>query len=325
LVLGPGWQQQACFDHQGCGEAAGSLMGTDTELVILFADVVGSTRLYERLGDAAARDLVSICVGLMRGATEQHGGKVIKTLGDEIMASFADCDSALDAAVQMQTEIHAHPALAVDGQQVAIRIGAHFGPVVVEARDVFGTTVHTANRMTSQAKASQIIITEGLHHRLSQEWRSVSRQVDVSVPRGLHGEIGVYEVLWQQEDVTSMLPGIATITEHHRPFRIRLRYRDREILLDDRQRSVLTVGRGDDNDLVVRGSLVSRLHARIEAGKHRFMLVDQSTNGSFVRSESGEETFVRRDSMPLKGRGRIGLGQPVEPGAVYVVEFDCED
>ena len=300
-------------------------MGKDSDLVILFADVVGSTRLFEALGDEAARDLVATCVGVMRRATEQHGGKVIKTMGDEIMATFSDCDSALDAAVQMQTEIHAHHALIVDGQQVAIRIGAHYGPVVVEARDVFGAAVHTANRMTSQAKAGQVIITDGIYHHLSPEWKGVSRQVDVSVPRGLHGEIGVYEVLWQREDITSMLPAIATITEHHRPFRIRLRYRDREIVLDDRQRPTVTIGRGDDNDLIVRGQFVSRLHARIEAGKNRFMLVDQSTNGSFVRSDAGEETFVRRDSMALKGRGRIALGEPVEPDSMFIIEYDCQE
>ena len=131
---------------------------------------------------------------------------------------------------------------------------------------IFGSAVHTANRMTSQTKAGQIIISETIYMRLSPEWQGVTRQVDVSVPRGQHDEIGVYEVLWQGEDVTSMLPAIASITERHRPYRIRLRYRDTEITLDDRQRANLTMGRGDDNDLVVYGNLVSRLHARIEAG-----------------------------------------------------------
>jgi class 3 adenylate cyclase len=300
-------------------------MGKDTELVILFADVVGSTRLFENLGDEFARDLVAICVGTMRHATEQHGGKVVKTMGDEIMATFEDCDGALDAAVQMQTEIHAHPGLVVDGQQVAIRIGAHFGPAVIEPRDVFGAAVHTANRMTSQAKAGQIIITDAIYRRLASEWQGVSRQVDVSVPRGQHGEIGVYEVLWQREDVTSMLPAIATITEQHRPFRIRIRHRDHEIILDDRQRASLTIGRGDDNDLVVRGNLVSRLHARIEAGKNRFALVDESTNGSFIRNSKGEDSYVRRDSAALKGSGLIGLGQPPEPGSIHTLEYFSDD
>jgi len=300
-------------------------MGRDTELVILFADVVGSTRLFDELGDEIARDLVAVCVGVMRQATEQHGGKVVKTMGDEIMATFEDCDSALDAAVQMQTEINAHPTLAVGGQQVAIRIGAHFGPVMIEPRDVFGATVHTANRMTSQAKAGQIIVTDAIHSRLAPEWQGVARQVDVSVPRGQHGEIGVYEVLWQREDVTSMLPAVATITEQHRPFRIRIRHRDSECVLDDRHRTSLKIGRGDDNDLVIRGNLVSRLHARIEAGKNRFVLVDESTNGSFIRTAQGEDSYVRRDSASLKGSGLIGLGQPPEPGSVHTLEYFTEE
>jgi hypothetical protein len=57
-------------------------MGKDIELAILFADVVGSTRLYELMGDLRARDMVTICIDCMRSATDQHQGTVIKTMGD---------------------------------------------------------------------------------------------------------------------------------------------------------------------------------------------------------------------------------------------------
>lgn len=300
-------------------------MGRDRELVILFADVVGSTRLFEVLGDARARDVVATCVDLMKRACEQHSGRVIKTMGDEVMATFDASDDALDAACQMQTEISAHPDLQVEGQHVSIRVGAHYGRVVEEERDVFGAAVHTANRMTSQAKAGQIIVTDGLVKRASAEWRDAVRMLDVAVPRGQQGEVGVYEVLWQRGEATSMLPAIATLTEHHKPFHIRLRYGDKEITLDDRQRPSATIGRGEDNDLVVKGNLVSRLHARIEAGKNRFMLVDQSTNGSFVHTSKGEDAFVRRDSLPLVGSGVIGLGRAPEPDSYHTIEYFCDD
>ena len=300
-------------------------MGKDKELVILFADVVGSTRLFEMLGDLTARDKVAICVDIMRSATERCGGAVVKTMGDEILATFEDCDKAMDAAVQMQVAIEAHPELDVGGQQIAIRIGCHFGPVVLETRDVFGAAVHTANRMTSQAKAGQIIITDSIFARLSDEWRAISRQVDVAVPRGQQGEVTIYEVLWQHGDTTSMLPMIATITEQHRTFRIRLTYLGEELVLDDRERSTATLGRGQENDLVIKGNLVSRLHARIEAGKNRFMLIDESTNGSFVQGVNGDDAFVRRDAIPLKGKGVIGLGRVPEPQSYHTVEFSCEE
>ncbi len=300
-------------------------MGKDKELVILFADVVGSTRLFEVLGDITARDKVAICVDIMRGATEHCGGAVVKTMGDEILATFEDCDKAMDAAVQMQVGIEAHPELDVAGQHIAIRIGCHFGPVVLETRDVFGAAVHTANRMTSQAKAGQIIITDSIFARLSDEWRAISRQVDVAVPRGQQGEVTIYELLWQHGDATSMLPAIATITEQHRPFRIRLTYLGEELILDDRERATATLGRGQENDLVIKGNLVSRLHARIEAGKNRFMLIDESTNGSFVQGQNGDDAFVRRDAVPLKGKGVIGLGRVPEPQSYHTVEFSCEE
>jgi adenylate cyclase len=300
-------------------------MGQEQELAILFADVVGSTRIFEILGDIAARDKVSACIEIMRRSTEQHGGSVVKTMGDEILATFENCDAAIDAAVEMQTAIAGHPDLEVEGQQVTIRIGCHYGPVVLETRDVFGAAVHTANRMTSQAKAGQVIITDAIQQRLSDQWKAVARRVEVAVPRGQHEEVTIFEVLWQHGETTSMLPAIATITEAQKQFRIRLRYLGTELVLDHRERSSATLGRGQENDLVIKGNLVSRLHARIEAGKNRFMLVDQSTNGSFVQGQNGDDAFVRRDAIPLKGQGVIGLGRVPEPQSYHTVEFVCEE
>jgi class 3 adenylate cyclase len=128
-------------------------MAKDIELAIVFADVVGSTRLYEELGDQRAREVVSTCIDIMKQATDEHHGTVIKTMGDEVMSTFAVANDALNAAAKMQKSITGNPELTAEGHHVAIRIGCHIGPVVVENRDVFGSTVHTANRMTSQAKA----------------------------------------------------------------------------------------------------------------------------------------------------------------------------
>ncbi len=276
-------------------------MGKDIELAILFADVVGSTRLFEAMGDLRARDMISTCIEVMRAATEQHNGTVIKTIGDEVMSTFPSADDALNAAGQMQRQIAAHSELRVEGQPVSIRIGCHFGPVVLEARDVFGASVHTANRMTSQAKAGQIITTVAVIERLSPEWRASVRQIDVATIRGQGGEIALYEVLWQTEDVTSMLPAIAlTGRDTRRARRLRLTLQDREFVLDER-RTQVAIGRADDNDVVVRGNLISRLHARIEFSRNRFTLTDQSTNGTFVQI-NGEEIVPAARQHADQGR-----------------------
>jgi len=300
-------------------------MGKEIELAIVFADVVGSTKLYELLGDLRARDMVGICIEVMRAATEQNHGTVIKTMGDEVMATFPSADAALNAAAQMQQQISTHAQLKVDGQPVAIRIGCHFGPVMLENRDVFGAAVHTANRMTSQAKAGQIVTTAATVDKLSPEWRASCRQIDIATLKGQGNEVALFEVLWQTEDVTSMLPAIAmTGRENRKPQRLRLTVLEREVVLDD-QRPLVNIGRADDNDIVIRGNLISRLHASIELSRNRFTLTDQSTNGTFVQISGEEEAFVRRDSLAIKGEGMIGLGRIPDRESPLTIYFICEE
>jgi adenylate cyclase len=301
-------------------------MGKEIELAIVFADVVGSTKLYELLGDLRARDMVGICIEVMRAATEQNQGTVIKTMGDEVMATFPTADDALNAAAQMQKQITHHPSLKVEEQSVAIRIGCNFGPVVQENRDIFGSAVHTANRMTSQAKAGQIMTTQTMVDQLSGEWRASVRQIDVATLKGRSSEVALYEVLWQPEESTSMVPQIA-ITSRERPGkgqRLRLRYQGQEIVVED-GRTNITMGRAEENDLVVKGNLISRLHARLELNRNKFMLIDQSTNGTFVMGKDGEEAFVRRDSMQIRGEGLIGLGKAPDSNSSQVIRYLCED
>jgi class 3 adenylate cyclase len=303
-------------------------MGKDIELAILFADVVGSTRLFEIMGDQRARDMVATCLEVMREATEQHSGSVIKTIGDEVMSTFPTADDALNAAGEMQKQIAAHTELSVDGQPVAIRIGCHFGPVVLEARDVFGASVHTANRMTSQAKAGQIITTATMVERLSSDWRASVRQIDIATLKGRSSEVALFEVLWQTEDITSMVPAIAITSRErekaNKTQRLRLRYQGQEVLVDD-GRANITIGRAEENDLVVKGNLISRLHARVEINRNKFMLIDQSTNGTFVLGKDGEDAFVRRDSMQLRGEGLIGLGKAPDSNSSQVIRYTCEE
>src|ERR1700735_340660 len=299
-------------------------MGKDIELAILFADVVGSTRLFEAMGDLRARDMVSTCIDVMREATEQHNGTVIKTIGDEVMSTFPSADDALNAAGQMQKQIAAHTELRVEGQPVSIRIGCHYGPVVLENRDVFGASVHTANRMTSQAKAGQIITTSATVERLSPEWRASCRQIDVATLKGQGNEVALYEVLWQSEDVTSMVPAISMNSRPVRLLRLRIRANDRDLVIDEQHTSI-TIGRAEDNDVVIKGNLISRIHARIEISRNKFVLIDQSTNGTFVQNADGEESFVRRDSLQIKGQGTIGLGRLPEQDSPQTIRFVCEE
>ena len=210
-------------------------MGKEVEVAILFADVVGSTQLYEQLGDVKAREMVGRCLEIMREATESNNGSVIKTMGDEVMSTFPTADEAMSAAKRMQERISTDASLVHDSGRVAIRIGCHFGGVVQEQRDIFGSAVHTANRMTSQAKAKQIITTMSTVERLSPEWQAAARQIDVATVRGKADEVVLFEVLWQpSEEATSMLPTMAwSSAKSKRGRRLSLRCQGQEVTVGE--------------------------------------------------------------------------------------------
>ncbi len=126
-------------------------------LCVLFGDVSGSTRLYEKLGDKEALHAVERCLNRMTRATEQFKGRVVKTIGDEVMAVFDSAEAGMEAACSMQQRVGDLPP--VRGIKLAIRVGFHFGPAIEEATDVFGDTVNMAARMAGLAKAGQIITT----------------------------------------------------------------------------------------------------------------------------------------------------------------------
>ncbi len=299
-------------------------MVQDLEVAILFADVVGSTQLYDKFGDSKASETVAICLNVMKDATHKFNGTVIKTIGDEVMATFPTVDEAMGAASLMQTRISSDSDNSAEHIPVSIRIGCHYGPVVQEQNDIFGAAVHTANRMTSQAKARQIVISGTTVEKMSPEVQAQTRQIDLATVRGRLDEVALFELLWQPDEATSMLPTIEWENKLKRASKLILTFHDTSVVIDEKKKGA-NMGRADDNDLVVKGNLISRIHARIEMRRGRFMLVDQSTNGTFLLNESGEETFVRRDSVVLDGKGVIGLGKVAKSGDPLAIEFNCED
>jgi adenylate cyclase len=299
-------------------------MSKDLEVAILFADVVGSTQLYDRFGDTKASETVANCLDVMKEATHQFNGTVIKTIGDEVMSTFPTVDEAMGAAAQMQKRISNDQNDNEGHIPVSIRIGCHYGPVVQERNDIFGAAVHTANRMTSQAKSRQVVISGSTVEHMSADWKKQTRQIDVASVRGRRDEVALFELLWQPDEATSMLPTIEWESKNRQASKVTVSFKDTTIVVNDKNKSV-NLGRADDNDLVIKGNLISRIHAKVEMRRGNFILIDQSTNGTFLQNAQGEETFVRRDSIALAGEGIIGLGRVENPGTPLAIHFICED
>ena len=191
--------------------------------------------------------------------------------------------------------------------------------------DIFGGAVHTANRMTSQAKANQIIISGATVDQMSPDWQSQTRQIDVATGRGIIAEVALFELIWQPDESTSMLPNIESEwqTNPLESSKLTLTFRDSTVVVNDEKKNI-NMGRADDNDLVVKGNLISRIHARVEMHRGKFMLIDQSTNGTFLENALGEESFIRRDSTELTFEGIIGLGRAAKPGTPMAIHFVCK-
>jgi len=303
---------------------SGVVETTQIDASIMFADIVSSTSLFELLGDTHARETINFCLQMMRRAVLDHRGTVIKTIGDELMSMFRDPNDAIDAAQQMHEDIS--ETLTVRGRSITLRIGVHHGIVTRERNDVSGASVHLAARMASQAKSGQIVISEQTRKRLSVVWSSSTRKLDEVKAEGFAELVEIYEVLWKDEGVTSVVPILdqAAFGILLDPKRLMIQYGDTEIFVDN-ELQLINMGRAMENEISMNHDLVSRVHARIEWNKDKFRLQDRSTNGTYVRPLGGQPVFVRRDYITLDGKGIIGLGQDVDIKSPYAIKYQIID
>jgi class 3 adenylate cyclase len=289
-----------------------------TELAVLFADVSGSTKLYEALGDTQAKLLIDEALGGMKAVTERHRGRVIKTIGDELMCVFPDAERGLLAATDMQTLVN---ALAVmRGVKRMIRVGFHAGPVIEEKGDVFGDTVNVAARMAGLAKGMQIMTTRTTVEALPAALRASTRAIAALAVKGKADDLAVCEVLWQEGDDLTMAAGASAAAEIR--FELELRHGAKEIVLGNELKTAL-MGRDAACDLVIADPKASRQHARIERRRDKFFLTDQSTNGTYVTFAGEPELVLRREEVMLRRSGRITFGHSADAGGDSV-EFSVK-
>ena len=287
-----------------------------TEMAVLFADIAGSTKLYDTLGDAQAKLMIDECLGLMRSVIGRYAGRVIKTIGDEVMCVLPDADSGHLAATDMQVKVAALPA--VSNVKRAIRVGFHVGPVIEDSSDVFGDTVNMAARMAGLARGMQIMTTLATVERLSPMLRGSTRRIAALSVKGKGDDIEVCEVIWQDsEELTMATPSIMAPKARAE---LRLIHGNKEVVLEQANSSV-ALGRDAGCQIVVADRMASRVHARIEHRRDKFFLVDQSTNGTFVTFAGEPEIALRREEVMLRGRGRIAFGHSINDSSDETVEF----
>jgi adenylate cyclase len=270
--------------------------------------------MYEQFGDKRAAGMIDACIETMSRIVSDWDGIVVKTIGDEIMASFDAAASACEAAKAMQLAITNEPSGASQLESLALRIGFHFGSVLEVNMDYLGDTVNTCARLTSMARRGQILTTASTILHLSGALRAGARDLDALDLRGKHEPIRVYEIPWYDDTESTMVATRPRIQATEAEPKLALRAPGRNLELMDVQRPIW-LGRDIGCEMVVREKMASRRHARVERRGSRFYLVDESTNGTYVTLADGSEIHLRLESLPLQGSGLIGLGAPTRDAA----------
>lgn len=286
------------------------------KLIVMFADVSGSTALFERLGDKEAMHAVERCLKRMKRSIDGYKGKTIQIVGDELLAAFEQAEDACQAAIDMQQRIADLPP--VSGLKLTIRIGLHYGTVQEEADRLIGSAITTAARIAGIARRDQILCSSLLVGSLpKQTVIAADAMPDLGTVQEDDASLSLFQIHWPSYQGG----GHSLLSSPPAASRLCLRYRGKAFLLDEKT-PVLTIGRDLGCKLVVDDRKASRQHARVERRGDGFYLVDTSTNGSFVEINGRQEVLVRRNDIPLEQSGRITFGGTGNDPAAESADFE---
>jgi class 3 adenylate cyclase len=285
---------------------------------ILFADIVDSTGIYESLGDNQALSLVNLLFDALTRDVVAAKGTVVKTLGDGMVCQFGAADAAWRAACAMQVSAH-EMAPRVPGR-LAIKVGFNYGPVVLKDADVFGDTVNVCARLVAMANAGQVLTTQQTVAELSRVPKLRCRPLYPMKMKGRAEPVSVYDVPWRAD------PDLTETSMHEQaPARagtwvLKLNYGGETFEVPPGGGA--RIGRDKSNDVVIASPRVSRVHARIYARERNFVIVDQSSNGTFVLIDGNDtEVMLRREEAVLGERGWIGVGNPASKHGEHVLRY----
>lgn len=308
------------------------------ERTVLFADLRGSTSMYETLGNADATAVVTQSVAVLARIVGARGGHVVKTLGDGLMAVFEAPPAAVAAAddmhdsmarIGMQGETQGEAQGDRQGETVPasiplkVQIGLAQGEIVEMQGDVFGDAVNIAARLLDHAGDNETLATSSVVERLGEWEQSRFRSLGDMQLRGRAEPVRVH----LQEPVRRFGDTAATaygdmLMPAPEPEGIRLVWLDVNRIYAGSSLPVV-LGRSPQATYIIDDNRVSRSHARIDWHGGTFQLVDLSYNGTYVRFDNDPEVIsLRRGACTLHGSGVIGLGTPPSEPISPCVRFE---
>lgn len=295
---------------------------------VVFADLTGSTGVFEALGNEKASRAVTQLTQWISLVCEHHGGRVVKTLGDGVLALFPRPHGAVDAAVQLQRAHRDRVSEWPPQLRMRLQIGMACGEIVEVEGDCYGDAVNVASRLSDLSGAEQIWATDTVVDLIDQPAAGVRfRSLGAIDIRGKAQSRVVFRIEWQEELHSQLFTAPAALVTADEAASetgssLTLRWLDQTASFEARQMPI-HLGRVADAEFMVNDQRVSRLHASIEWRRGSFILTDLSSFGTWVRfSGTTTELALRRQECVLVGSGEIALGAAFQDFTVPVVQFE---
>jgi adenylate cyclase len=292
---------------------------------VVFADLVGSTGIFERLGDETAGRFVTQLTGALSKTFEQHNGRVVKLLGDGLFVVFPDEGDALAACIAIQKRLQEKPVHpGGTGKPVQMQMGIEAGEVVEIDGDCYGDAVNSAARLADLAGAEQILTSQRVRDALPPIQKLQLRTLGPMYLRGKSEATEVFRVEWQTGlDADETVMGVSMF-KANKPSQIELSALGQTLRLEP-QGEKLTLGRATAASLSINDARVSRVHATVEWRGGHFILGDNSSFGTWVyMGNQSEPVILRRTECYLVGQGQITLGCERDAESPPLVAFSVK-
>jgi adenylate cyclase len=291
-----------------------SLQRQDVEAAILLADVVGSTPLYESIGNAAAMSRIGDWREGMCALVRGNGGEFISSKGDDVLAIFDEPRAAFAAVAQMRTP---------GSLAMSFHAGLHYGRVIRLGSDIYGDAVNLTARLAAIANPGEVLISQTLVDLLPPADRHLLAFLDKMTFKGKSEPCNIFTFLDEDRTLNTEISlgrpdGDAAMDV--RVICVTLRYNGQT--RSCRNNESVMIGRAPDCDLVIDRQWVSRHHATIAVANGRVRLAERSSSGTFISMQPGQEVLVRREDVLLLGSGTISPGMRGASSDAQVIHFD---
>ena len=168
------------------------------EIAVLFTDVVGSTAFFKTFGDLRGREMLRTHHNMAMSIVNEYGGYLIKEVGDSVLVYFPDPKEALKAAIMMQHKFSLYNQDIVSREEIHVRIGLHYGKVIIEEKDIYGDVVNVAAKLTNLAGGDQIFVSHELYNHTKDLSLTNFELINFWNMKDVPAGLTIYKVDWER-------------------------------------------------------------------------------------------------------------------------------